>query len=40
MRLRIGTVSSTSCSTFDCAVVSAAAKSVSGEGSLGLKRLR
>ena len=40
MRLRIGTQSSTSCSSLPGAVVRAAAKSVSGEGWLGLKRLR
>ncbi|MOA06051.1 hypothetical protein D3C78_1256720 [compost metagenome] len=40
MRLRIGTQSSTSCSSAPGAVVSAAAKSVSGDGSLGLKRFR
>ncbi|MNF99532.1 hypothetical protein D3C84_824330 [compost metagenome] len=40
MRLSTGTVSSTSCSSRAGAVVRAAAKSVSGEGSLGLKRLR
>ncbi|MCY1432966.1 hypothetical protein D9M71_489840 [compost metagenome] len=40
MRLSTGTQSSTSCSSLPGAVVSAAAKSVSGDGSLGLKRFR
>ncbi|MOA21678.1 hypothetical protein D3C78_1421820 [compost metagenome] len=40
MRLSTGTVSSTACRSLPGALVSAAAKSVKGEGSLGLKRFR
>ncbi|MNH47786.1 hypothetical protein D3C79_1112090 [compost metagenome] len=40
MRLSMGTQSSTSCNWLPVAEVNAAAKSVSGDGSLGLKRLR
>lgn len=40
MRLSMGTQSSTSCNSLPVAEVNAAAKSVSGDGSLGLKRLR
>ena len=40
MRSTTGSVSSTSCSSRPPALVSVAAKSVSGEGSSGLKRIR